>query len=59
MSMHLCLSACAFVYDFPVKHTYSEVKVSQSCLMLCDPIDYIVHGDSPGQSTGEGSRSLC
>ena len=22
----------------------SEVKVTQSCLTLCDPIDYIVHG---------------
>ena len=22
----------------------SEVKVTQSCLTLCDPLDYIVHG---------------
>ena len=22
----------------------SEVKVTQSCLTLCDPMDYIVHG---------------
>ena len=58
MRMHLCLSAGAFVYNFPLRYTYSEVKVSQSCLTLCDPVDCIVHGDSPGQSTGEGSRSL-
>ena len=23
---------------------YSEVKVTQSCLTLCDPMDYTVHG---------------
>ena len=23
---------------------YSEVKVAQSCLTLCDPLDYTVHG---------------
>ena len=23
---------------------WSEVKVAQSCLTLCDPMDYIVHG---------------
>ena len=25
-------------------YTHSEVKVAQSCLTLCDPMDYIVHG---------------
>ena len=33
----------------------SEVKVTQSCLTLCDPMDCI---DSPGHNTGVGSRSL-
>ena len=33
-----------------------KVKVSQSCLTLCDPMDYTVN--SPGQNTGEGSLSL-
>ena len=27
-----------------VKGTYSEVKVAQSCLTLCNPMDYTVHG---------------
>ena len=34
--------------------------VSQSCLILCDPLDYSppgtsVRGDSPGKNTGVGS----
>ena len=28
-----------------------KVKVAQSCLTLCDPIDYTVHGILPGQNT--------
>ena len=35
-----------------------KLKVARSCLTLCDPMDYIVHGNSPGQNTGVGSRSL-
>ena len=27
-----------------VKGTYSKLKVAQSCLTLCDPMDYTVHG---------------
>ena len=27
-----------------ITQTESEVKVSQSCLILCDPMDYTVHG---------------
>ena len=34
----------------------SEVKVAQSCLTLCDPID--CPWNSPGQNTGVGSLSL-
>ena len=40
-----------------------KVKVTQSCLTLCDPMDCIgvtefSHGlNSPGQNTGVGSRS--
>ena len=29
---------------------WSEVKVTQSCLALCDPMDYAVHGILQGQS---------
>ena len=35
-----------------------KVKVVQSCLTLCDPIDYTVHGILPGQNTVVGSFSL-
>ena len=39
------------------------VLVAQSCLTLCDPMNYsppesFVHGDSPDKSTGVGSPSL-
>ena len=34
------------------------VKVSQLCLTLCDPMDYIQSMDSPGQNTGVGSLSF-
>ena len=36
---------------------WSEVKIAQSCLTLCDPMDYTVH-DSPDQNTGVGRLSL-
>ena len=37
--------------------------VAQSCLTLCDPMDYSppgfsVHGDSPGKNTGVGCHAL-
>ena len=34
------------------------VKVAQSCLTLCDPMDYTVHGILQVQNTGVGSLSL-
>ena len=39
------------------------VLVVQSCLILCNPMNYSppgssVHGDSPGKNTGEGRHSL-
>ena len=36
----------------------AKMKVAQSCLSLCDPMDCTVHGISPGQNTGVGSLSL-
>ena len=41
----------------------SEVKVAQSCLTLCDPMDCSlpgssVDGDSPGKNTGVGCHAL-
>ena len=34
-----------------------KVKVPQSCLTLCNPMDYS-HWNSPGQNTGVGSLIL-
>ena len=35
-----------------------KVKVTQSCLTLCNPTDIYSQWNSPGQNTGVGSRSL-
>ena len=42
---------------------FSEVKVTQLCLTLCDHMDCSppgssVHGDSPGKNTGVGCHAL-
>ena len=49
----------------PIPTLWSEVKVlvPQSCLTLCDPVDYSlpgssVRGESPGKNTGVGSHAL-
>ena len=34
-----------------------KVLVTQSCLILCDPMDPSVHEDSPGKNTGVGCHS--
>ena len=41
----------------------AAAKLLQSCLTLCDPMDYSqpgssVHGESPGKKTGVGCRAL-
>ena len=33
-----------FIQIYFCNITWSEVKVAQSCLSLCDPMDYTVHG---------------
>ena len=43
--------------------TEKEVKVTQSCQTVCDPVDcsltgFSVHGDSPGKNTGVGCHAL-
>ena len=51
--------------EFPLLYSRSlllidfiyQVKVTQSCPMLCNPMDYIVHG-IPGQNSGVGSHPL-
>ena len=42
---------------------YVPVKLLQSCLTLCDPMDCSplgssLHGDSPGKNTGAGCCAL-
>ena len=41
-----------------LQFTWEWVKVVQSCLTLCDPIDYTVHGILQAQNTGVGSLPL-
>ena len=35
-----------------------KLKVTQLSPTLCDPVDYTVHGNCPGQNTGVGNLSL-
>ena len=35
-----------------------KAKVTLSCPILCNPIDYMSPWNSPGKNTGVGSRSL-
>ena len=35
-----------------------RMRKSLSCVRLCDPMHYTIHGLLPGQNTGLGSRSL-
>ena len=43
-------------------HVYTLCLVTQSCRILCDPMDYSpsssVHGNSPGRNTGVGCHAL-
>ena len=43
MSYHFAFSYCS-IYNIYIKYIFSEVKVAQSCLTLCNPMDYTVHG---------------
>ena len=42
---YVCVLMCLCVLT--VITEWSEVKVTHSCLTLCDPMDYIVHGILP------------
>ena len=35
---------CGYCHPAYLTYSQSEVKVSQSCPTLCDPMDYTVHG---------------
>ena len=48
---------------FSSGHLATDVKVTQLCLTLCDPMDWSppgssVHGDSPSKNTGVGCHFL-
>ena len=53
-SLVFFLSPVVFDYNSKTRHIFelkiwlfshvSEMKVTQSCLSLCDPMDYAVHG---------------
>ena len=50
-------AACAQTLSHIINSVYiCKVKVTQSCLILCDPMD--CPWDFPGQNTGVGSQSL-
>ena len=42
-----------------LRNCHSQVKFTQLCPILCDPMNYTVYGmNSPGQNSGVGRRSL-
>ena len=47
---------CCLPPSVPTLIYFVKVKVDQSCLTLCDPMDFF--RNSPGQNTGVGSLSL-
>ena len=54
MFIYMCVCVCVCV---------CKCLAAQSCLTLCDPMDYslpgsFVHGDSPGKNTGVGCHAL-
>ena len=55
--MYLCVCVCIHI-DIFLLYVSSEVKVTQSCLTLCDPHGLYSPWNSPGQNTGVGSLSL-
>ena len=46
LSLATCFCISASIFFFPLSRALCscEVKVAQSCLTLCKPMDYIVHG---------------
>ena len=48
---------------YTMKYCAVPCLVAQSCLTLCDPMDYrlqgsSIHGDSPGKNTSMGYHAL-
>ena len=44
MHTHPDATACGFSGSAILVAVVVKVKVTQSCLTLCDPMDYIIHG---------------
>ena len=55
--MSLISASSIHSYRLPYHESELRVKLAQSCLTLCDPMDYSPW-NSPGQNTGVGSLSL-
>ena len=60
MELISCVGLRGLNFFFQALHAMLSL---QSCLTLCNPMDYSqpgssVHGDSPGQNTGVGCRAL-
>ena len=54
--MYVCIHYC---HTSSLSKSEDCVKVTQSCLTLCNPMDYIYSlWNSPGRNTGVGSLSL-
>ena len=58
--MFLRLYVFCFLSSVLIFYLSGKKKLAQSCLTLCNPMDYTVYGiwNSPGQNTGMGSLSL-
>ena len=57
LAWEYCLHSSLYAFCFTLLMFDVKVKVAQSCLTLCDPMD-CSPWNSPGQNTGVGSCSL-
>ena len=61
--LHEGYKPIAYGSNHASRYTHAKCLVAQSCLTLCDPMDYSppgssVHGNSPGKNTGVGCHAL-
>ena len=60
---HFLACKKCFINEIYVINVCVRAQLLQSCLTLCDPMDFSppgssVHGDSPGKNTGVGCHVL-
>ena len=58
MSLALSCIGRQILYQEATWETLVKLKVTQICLILCDPLGLYSPWNSPGQNTGGGSHSL-